>query len=40
MNRDKVSALIEEIGIFPGIRVKSGDHALYAAETLYNAGSL
>jgi 2-dehydro-3-deoxyphosphogluconate aldolase/(4S)-4-hydroxy-2-oxoglutarate aldolase len=38
MNRDKVSALIEEIGIFPGIRVKSGDHALYAAETLYNAG--
>jgi 2-dehydro-3-deoxyphosphogluconate aldolase/(4S)-4-hydroxy-2-oxoglutarate aldolase len=38
MNRDKVSALIEEIGIFPGIRMKSGDDALYAAETLYNAG--
>ena len=38
MKREEVSALIEEIGIFPGIRVKSGDQALYAAETLYHAG--
>ena len=38
MKRETVSALIEEIGIFPGIRVKSSDHALYAAETLYHAG--
>jgi 2-dehydro-3-deoxyphosphogluconate aldolase/(4S)-4-hydroxy-2-oxoglutarate aldolase len=29
---------IEEIGIFPGIRVKSADKAIYAAETLYQAG--
>ncbi|MGA3133941.1 MAG: bifunctional 4-hydroxy-2-oxoglutarate aldolase/2-dehydro-3-deoxy-phosphogluconate aldolase [Terracidiphilus sp.] len=38
MKREEISALIEEIGIFPGIRVKSGDQALYAAETLYHAG--
>ena len=38
MNREDVIALIEEIGIFPGIRVKSGDQALYVAETLYHAG--
>ncbi len=38
MKREMVSALIEEIGIFPGIRVKTGDNALYAAETLYHAG--
>ena len=38
MNREDIIALIEEIGIFPGIRVKSGDQALYAAETLYHAG--
>ncbi|MGD0482174.1 MAG: bifunctional 4-hydroxy-2-oxoglutarate aldolase/2-dehydro-3-deoxy-phosphogluconate aldolase [Terracidiphilus sp.] len=38
MKREMVNALIEEIGIFPGIRVKSGEHALYAAETLYHAG--
>jgi 2-dehydro-3-deoxyphosphogluconate aldolase/(4S)-4-hydroxy-2-oxoglutarate aldolase len=38
MKRETVSALIEEIGIFPGIRVKSGDQALYAAETLYHGG--
>ena len=38
MNRDAIIARIEEIGIFPGIRVKSTDHALYCAETLYNAG--
>jgi 2-dehydro-3-deoxyphosphogluconate aldolase/(4S)-4-hydroxy-2-oxoglutarate aldolase len=33
-----VSTRIEEIGIFPGIRVKTADQALYAAETLYHAG--
>jgi 2-dehydro-3-deoxyphosphogluconate aldolase/(4S)-4-hydroxy-2-oxoglutarate aldolase len=38
MKREEVSALIEDIGIFPGIRVKSDDQALYAAETLYHAG--
>src|ERR1700757_3441912 len=38
MNRDEVAAKIEEIGIFPGIRVKSADHALYCAEILWGAG--
>jgi hypothetical protein len=35
---EDVRTRIEEIGIFPGIRVKSADQALYAAETLYHAG--
>ncbi len=38
MKRQEVAALIEEIGIFPGIRVNSADHALYSAETLWGAG--
>jgi 2-dehydro-3-deoxyphosphogluconate aldolase/(4S)-4-hydroxy-2-oxoglutarate aldolase len=38
MERKAVRARIEEIGIFPGIRVKTADQALYAAETLYHAG--
>lgn len=38
MNRESVRARIEEIGIFPGIRVKSADDALYCAEMLYHAG--
>jgi 2-dehydro-3-deoxyphosphogluconate aldolase/(4S)-4-hydroxy-2-oxoglutarate aldolase len=38
MERKTVSTRIEEIGIFPGIRVKTADQALYAAETLYHAG--
>jgi 2-dehydro-3-deoxyphosphogluconate aldolase/(4S)-4-hydroxy-2-oxoglutarate aldolase len=38
MDRKDVRARIEEIGIFPGIRVKSADQALYAAETLFHAG--
>jgi 2-dehydro-3-deoxyphosphogluconate aldolase/(4S)-4-hydroxy-2-oxoglutarate aldolase len=38
MNRDQVAALIEETGIFPGIRVSSADHALFSAETLWGAG--
>jgi 2-dehydro-3-deoxyphosphogluconate aldolase/(4S)-4-hydroxy-2-oxoglutarate aldolase len=38
MTREEVKACIEEIGIFPGIRVNSEDEALYAAEILYAAG--
>jgi 2-dehydro-3-deoxyphosphogluconate aldolase/(4S)-4-hydroxy-2-oxoglutarate aldolase len=38
MNREEVAAQIEEIGIFPGIRVHSADHALYSAEILWGAG--
>jgi len=38
MTREEVAAKIEEIGIFPGIRVSSGDHALYCAEVLWGAG--
>jgi 2-dehydro-3-deoxyphosphogluconate aldolase/(4S)-4-hydroxy-2-oxoglutarate aldolase len=38
MTREEVKARIEEIGIFPGIRVSSADQALYAARTLYAAG--
>jgi 2-dehydro-3-deoxyphosphogluconate aldolase/(4S)-4-hydroxy-2-oxoglutarate aldolase len=38
MERTAVRTRIEEIGVFPGIRVKTADQALYAAETLYHAG--
>jgi 2-dehydro-3-deoxyphosphogluconate aldolase/(4S)-4-hydroxy-2-oxoglutarate aldolase len=38
MKREQAKACIEEIGIFPGIRVTSADEALYSAETLYEAG--
>jgi len=38
MKREQAKACIEEIGIFPGIRVASTDEALYSAETLYEAG--
>jgi 2-dehydro-3-deoxyphosphogluconate aldolase/(4S)-4-hydroxy-2-oxoglutarate aldolase len=38
MKREEVRARIEEIGIFPGIRVNNADQALYAAETIYDAG--
>ncbi|HEY1984561.1 MAG TPA: bifunctional 4-hydroxy-2-oxoglutarate aldolase/2-dehydro-3-deoxy-phosphogluconate aldolase [Terracidiphilus sp.] len=38
MTRQEVAALIEEIGLFPGIRVNSADHALYSAEMLWGAG--
>jgi 2-dehydro-3-deoxyphosphogluconate aldolase/(4S)-4-hydroxy-2-oxoglutarate aldolase len=38
MTREEVAAKIEEIGIFPGIRVSSGDHALFCAENLWGAG--
>ena len=38
MNRKEASVRIEQIGIFPGIRVNTADDALYCAETLYEAG--
>jgi len=38
MTREEVKACIEEIGIFPGIRVSSANQALYAATTLFDAG--
>jgi 2-dehydro-3-deoxyphosphogluconate aldolase/(4S)-4-hydroxy-2-oxoglutarate aldolase len=38
MKREEVKARIEEVGIFPGIRVNNADQALYAAETIYDAG--
>jgi 2-dehydro-3-deoxyphosphogluconate aldolase/(4S)-4-hydroxy-2-oxoglutarate aldolase len=38
MDPKAATACIEEIGLFPGIRVKTEDQALYAAETLYHAG--
>ena len=38
MKREQAKACIEEIGIFPGIRVTSADEAIYSAETIYEAG--
>lgn len=38
MERNAVRIGIENTGLFPGIRVKTADQALYAAETLYHAG--
>ena len=38
MNREEVRARIEDIGIMPGIRVASAELALFAAETVYEAG--
>src|SRR5580692_4532197 len=38
MKRDEVIARINEIGIIPSIRVNTTEHALYAAETVYDAG--
>jgi 2-dehydro-3-deoxyphosphogluconate aldolase / (4S)-4-hydroxy-2-oxoglutarate aldolase len=38
MTREEVAAKIEEIGIFPGVRVNSGDHALFCTENLWGAG--
>ena len=38
MTRDEVRALIEEVGIMPSVRVKSAELALFAAETVYEAG--
>jgi len=38
MERENVKSLIEQTGLFPGIRVDTPDTALYAAETLFGAG--
>jgi 2-dehydro-3-deoxyphosphogluconate aldolase / (4S)-4-hydroxy-2-oxoglutarate aldolase len=38
MERNAVRTGIENTGIFPGIRVKTADQALYAAEALFHAG--
>jgi 2-dehydro-3-deoxyphosphogluconate aldolase/(4S)-4-hydroxy-2-oxoglutarate aldolase len=38
LKREQVKTCIEQIGIFPGIRVSSADEALYCAETIYEAG--
>jgi 2-dehydro-3-deoxyphosphogluconate aldolase / (4S)-4-hydroxy-2-oxoglutarate aldolase len=38
MARQEVRARIEEIGIMPSVRVGSSDLALFAAETVYEAG--
>jgi 2-dehydro-3-deoxyphosphogluconate aldolase / (4S)-4-hydroxy-2-oxoglutarate aldolase len=38
MERNAVRNGIENTGIFPGIRVRTAEQALYAAETLYHAG--
>lgn len=38
MTREEVKARIEDIGIFPGVRVGTADQALYCARTLYDAG--
>ena len=38
MNREEVRVRIEDIGIMPSIRVASAELALFAAETVYEAG--
>jgi 2-dehydro-3-deoxyphosphogluconate aldolase/(4S)-4-hydroxy-2-oxoglutarate aldolase len=38
MNREEVRVRIEDIGIMPSIRVGSAELALFAAETVYDAG--
>lgn len=38
MTREEARILIEQIGVFPGIRVNSADQALYCAEVLFNSG--
>jgi 2-dehydro-3-deoxyphosphogluconate aldolase/(4S)-4-hydroxy-2-oxoglutarate aldolase len=38
MTKEDVKARIEEIGVFPGIRVKTAEQAIYCAETLYECG--
>ncbi len=38
MDKELVRARIQEIGIIPGVRVASAEHARYAAETLHRAG--
>lgn len=38
MTRDQAKAIIEDVGIIPGVRAGSAEDALYAAETAFNAG--
>jgi 2-dehydro-3-deoxyphosphogluconate aldolase/(4S)-4-hydroxy-2-oxoglutarate aldolase len=38
MNRQEVSNRIEEVGIMPSVRVSETELALFAAETVYEAG--
>jgi len=38
MTRDEAKTLIEQIGVFPGIRVNSADQAVYCAEVLFQSG--
>jgi len=38
MNREEIRVRIEDIGIMPSIRVSSAELALFAAETVYEAG--
>jgi 2-dehydro-3-deoxyphosphogluconate aldolase/(4S)-4-hydroxy-2-oxoglutarate aldolase len=38
MNRDEICAQIENIGIMPSVRVAAAELALFAAETVYDAG--
>jgi 2-dehydro-3-deoxyphosphogluconate aldolase/(4S)-4-hydroxy-2-oxoglutarate aldolase len=38
MTRDEIKPRIAEVGILPGVRVDKQDDALYAAETVYQAG--
>ena len=38
MTRKEICARIEEIGIMPSVRVNAADLALFAAETVYEAG--
>jgi 2-dehydro-3-deoxyphosphogluconate aldolase / (4S)-4-hydroxy-2-oxoglutarate aldolase len=38
VDKEQVRACIEEIGILPGIRVGSAEHARYASEALHRAG--
>jgi 2-dehydro-3-deoxyphosphogluconate aldolase/(4S)-4-hydroxy-2-oxoglutarate aldolase len=38
MRREEIRARIEEVGIFPAVRVTSPDLALFAAESVFEAG--
>jgi 2-dehydro-3-deoxyphosphogluconate aldolase/(4S)-4-hydroxy-2-oxoglutarate aldolase len=38
MNRSDLAARIEDVGIMPSVRVASAEIALFAAETVYDAG--
>lgn len=38
MTRDQAKAIIQDVGIIPGVRANRAEDALYAAATAYNAG--